>query len=76
MTPSGVNFFKKSTFIQPKLETSNLPYVKKINNVEKPADLEYFDSLLEDSIVNFKIEALEEIKIIGDSPVNENRCRS
>ena len=56
ITPSGVNFFKKSTFIQPKLETSNIPYIKKISNIEKPIDLEYFDSLLEDSIVNLELE--------------------
>ena len=56
ITPSGVNFFKKSTFIQPKLETSNNPYIKKISNIEKPIDLECFDSLLEDSIVNLELE--------------------
>ena len=56
ITPSGVNFFKKSTFIQPKLETNNLPYIKKINNAKKPVNLEYFDSLLEDSIVNLELE--------------------
>ena len=26
--------------------------------------------------IKSKIEALEKIKIIGDSPVNENQCRS
>ena len=48
ITPNGVNFFKKSTFIQPKYETHILPYEKKTLVVEKELDIEFFDSLLEE----------------------------
>ncbi|KAK2663007.1 hypothetical protein Ddye_001581 [Dipteronia dyeriana] len=47
ITHSGVNFFKKSTFIQPKLETSNFPYEKKVANLETTLKLEYENSILE-----------------------------
>ena len=48
ITPNGVNFFKKSTFIQPKYKTHILPYEKKSLVVEKDIDVEFFDSLLEE----------------------------
>ena len=39
ITPNGVNFFKKSTFIQSKYETHIFSYEKKTLMLEKEVDI-------------------------------------
>ena len=83
ITPNGVNFFKKSTFIQPKYETHILPYEKKTLVVEKDLDLEFFDSLLEEEkdiasrsgleLDNDEVEILDDEEI--DNYLEDIKCR-
>ena len=46
ITPNAFNFFKKSTFTQPKYETYILPYEKKTLTLEKEVGTKFFDFFL------------------------------
>ena len=58
IAPNGVNFFKKSTFIQPKYEKHILSYKKNIFMLEKNVDIKFVNSLLEEE----KVENTKELK--------------